>query len=101
MIIKAMDVAIGFVVTGGLTVIVLLIKALFRLIKSYTTAIKALSHDAFFRYCRYLDGQDELTESEHENLEHLYNGYHSLGLNGSGDKLYNQVCKKPIKANEE
>ena len=101
MAIKVLNVTIGFIVTGGLTILVLLIKSIFRLIKSYTTAIKALSHDAFFRYCRYLDRQDELTEAEHENLEHLYHGYHSLGLNGSGDKLYNQVCKKPIKANEE
>ena len=50
-------------------------------------SLKALSHDSLFRYCRYLRDKDEITESERENLDHLYAGYSALDLNGTGKKL--------------
>ena len=59
-------------------------------------AVKALTHDALHRYCRYLLPKDELTEDEVENLNFLYRSYESLGLNGTGKKLYEQVMEKPL-----
>ena len=75
------------------------VKTLWTKSKSYDSALKALAHDAYFRYCRYLDPCKELSEDEVENLNFLYNAYHSLGLNGTGDKLYNQIIAKPVRVN--
>ena len=76
------------------------IKGLYKKDRVYDEALKALAHDAFFRYCRYLYPCDELSEYKVENLNFLYKAYHSLGLNGTGDKLYNQIIAKPVKVNE-
>ena len=73
------------------------IKALYIKSKSYDFALKALAHDAFYRNCRYLAPCEELDEDEVENLNFLYKAYHSLGLNGTGDKLYAQIISKPVK----
>ena len=72
------------------------IRGLYVKSKNYDKALKALSHDAFFRYCRYLLPRETLSEDEVENLNYLYEGYHSLGLNSTGDKLYQQVISKPV-----
>jgi len=77
------------------------IKSIYNKSKAYDFALKALAHDAFFRYCRYLDPEDTLSEDELENLNFLYKAYHSLGLNGTGDKLYNQVISKPVEVNKQ
>lgn len=77
------------------------VKGLYKKSKSYDRTLKALAHDAFFRYCRYLDPKENLSETEVENLNFLYDGYHSLGLNGTGDKLYNQIIAKPVKVNRQ
>lgn len=59
--------------------------------------IKALAHDALFRFCREIMAQSYITEYQLENLEHLYGGYSGLGMNGTGKKLY-EFCKElPIK----
>lgn len=73
------------------------VKGLYKKSKVYDKALKALAHDAFFRYCRYLDPKEYLLEDEVENLNFLYEGYHSLGLNNTGDKLYNQIIAKPVR----
>lgn len=58
-------------------------------------ALKALAHDSLFRYCRYLLDQGNINESELENLNYLFDGYHSLGLNGTGEELYNRCRNLP------
>ena len=73
------------------------VKGLYKKSKSYDKAIKALSHDAFFRYCRYLLPAESITKEELENLNYLYDGYHSLGLNSTGDKLHKQIVDKPVR----
>ena len=65
--------------------------------KTYDKAVKALAHDAYFRYCRYLLPEETLTEEEVENINYLYESYHALGLNSTGDKLYQEIIKKPVK----
>lgn len=74
------------------------VKGLYKKSKTYDKAVKALAHDAFYRYCRYLLPEDTLTEDEVENINYLYDSYHSLGLNSTGDKLYNEIIKKPVKS---
>lgn len=86
--------ACGAAIFAGLCVWV---KGLYIKSKNYDKAIKALAHDAFFRYCRVLAPLDALSESDVENLNYLYDGYHSLGLNSTGDKLYNEIMKKPLR----
>ena len=73
------------------------VKGLYKKSKNYDKALKALAHDAYFRYCRYLLPEEYLNESEVENLNYLYESYHSLGLNSTGDKLYQQIISKPVK----
>ena len=86
--------ACGAAIFAGICVWV---KGLYKKSKTYDEAIKALSHDAFFRYCRYLAPRSSLSESEMENLSYLYKSYHDLGLNSTGDKLYNQIISKPVR----
>lgn len=82
---------------GIFTGICVWVKGLYKKSKTYDKAVKALAHDAFFRYCRYLLREDTLTEDEVENINYLYDSYHSLGLNSTGDKLYQEIIKKPVK----
>lgn len=65
--------------------------------KSIETEIKALAHDALFRFCREIILQGYITEGQHENLEHLYKGYKGLGMNGTGKKLYETCDTLPMK----
>ena len=60
-------------------------------------AIKALSHDSYFRHCRYLLGKHEITEDELENHTYLYDAYHAQGLNGIGDTMHEQIRKMKVK----
>ena len=82
---------------GIFTGICLWVKTLYKKSKAYDKSLKALAHDAYFRYCRYLLPNETLTEAELENFNYLYDSYHSLGLNGTGDKLYQQISAKPVK----
>lgn len=72
------------------------VKGLWQKSKTYDKAVKALAHDAYFRYCRYLLPEETLTQEEVENLNCLYESYHALGLNSTGDKLYKQIISKPV-----
>lgn len=98
-IIKAFLAALG----GGIfTLIVFFIKTRIRKINDFKKehdailiSLRALSHDSLFRYCRYLRDKDEITESERENLDHLYAGYSALDMNGTGKKLYEENASKP------
>jgi capsule polysaccharide export protein KpsC/LpsZ len=85
--------AVGTAIFAGVCVWV---KGLWLKSKNYDKAVKALAHDAYFRYCRYLLPEDTLTEEEVENMNYLYDSYHSLGLNSTGDKLYQQIMSKPV-----
>ncbi len=86
--------ACGAAIFSGICVWV---RGLYKKSKNYDKAVKALAHDAFFRYCRYLLPEETLTEDEVENINYLYDSYHSLGLNSTGDKLYQEIIKKPVR----
>lgn len=65
-------------------------------LKTMNDAIAALAHDSYFRHCRFLLTKEKITESEHENHDYLYKAYHSLGLNGIGDKMHKQILDKEV-----
>ena len=60
-------------------------------------ALKALSHDSFFRMCRYILAKGSMSEDELENLNYLHDTYKGLGMNGTGDELYRRCLELPIK----
>lgn len=81
---------------GILTIIVLLIKWIWKKFKADDLTIKALAHDAYFRHCRYLLLKEEITEEELENHTYLWNAYKGQGLNGTGEKLHAEVLQKKV-----
>lgn len=89
--------AISFIVGGLCTAVVKLVQDIKRKDDAIEQAVKALIHDSFFRYCRYLLKEGHLTTETLENLEHLYISYKAMGLNGSGDKMMEECKKMPIK----
>lgn len=82
--------------TGILTILVLLIKKLWKSMTADDLTMKALAHDAYFRHARYLLTQDSITEEELENHNYLYRAYHVQGLNSTGDKLHEMVLEKNV-----
>lgn len=64
------------------------------------TAMQSMLHDNLYQNCKsyikqgYLpiDEADEILD----NLEMLYNAYHSLGGNGTGKTLYERTKSLPI-----
>lgn len=95
------NVAIKAIITaaagGVFTATVMWIKNQYAKGKIQDRALKALSHDSFFRMCRYILAKDSMTEDELENLNYLYDTYKSLGMNGTGDELYKRCLEMPIK----
>ncbi|RMC36913.1 hypothetical protein F5ESL0236_07885 [Lactobacillus sp. ESL0236] len=47
-----------------------------------------------------IEKQGYQTEQQYNRLTQIYNTYHTLGGNGSGTKLYEQVSKLPIRSKE-
>lgn len=92
-IINAFLTAIG---GGILTLIILCIKWLWQKITADQLTLKALAHDSYFRMCRYVIRDGEITESELENVEYLYKGYKAQKLNGTGDRLHDIVMDLPV-----
>lgn len=86
--------AVGTAIFAGVCVWV---KGLWGKSKTYDKAVKALAHDAYFRYCHQLLPKETLCQEEVENISYLYDSYHSLGLNSTGDKLYQEIMAKPVK----
>ncbi|MBE6046138.1 MAG: hypothetical protein E7221_05485 [Clostridiales bacterium] len=77
--------------------VIVWIKGMLKKQQEFEAALKALAHDSFYRQCRYLLGQDTISESELENLNYLHDAYTSLGLNGTGEELYKRCLEKKIK----
>lgn len=66
----------------------------------YDKVIKALTHDALFGRCNEILAKGELTTESLENLDTIFECYTGLGMNGSGEKLYNDCMKLPVKIDE-
>ena len=85
---------------GVLTIIILTIKLTWKKFKADDLTIKALAHDAYFRHCHLLLQKDTITEGELENHDYLWRAYTGQGLNGTGQKLYEQILMKEVTTTE-
>lgn len=83
---------------GLLTLLIMAIKWMWKKIRCDDLAIKALAHDAYFRQARYLLQKETITEAELENHDYLWRAYKGQGLNGTGEKLHDQILKKNVVA---
>lgn len=97
MIDTIIDNAIGYLVCAAIGAIIVYIKFQWVKNKSIEQAVKALTHDSLFRNCRELIIKNERTTETDENLEHLFKAYSGLGMNGTGESLYKQCKKIPMK----
>lgn len=61
----------------------------------------AILHDRLYQICRYHIHKGLITVDELDNIEHLYNAYHDLGGNGTGEEIYNRVRRLPLQKREE
>jgi hypothetical protein len=59
-------------------------------------ALLSISHDRLYQACMFYITTDEITVEELGNLEYLFNGYASLGGNGTGEELYNKCKQLPV-----
>ena len=59
-------------------------------------ALLSISHDRLYQACMFYITTDEITVEELSNLEYLFNGYASLGGNGTGEELYKKCKQLPI-----
>lgn len=59
-------------------------------------ALLCLMHDRIFQACRWHLGNGEIAISEMNNLKTLYDGYSSLGGNGTAKELYERCQDLPI-----
>jgi hypothetical protein len=58
--------------------------------------VKALLFDKILKCCFDCEAKEFASVKDRENLEMLYNSYHSLGGNGTGTDLYNMVKALPL-----
>lgn len=95
-ILRALLAAIG---AGILTLIIYVIKWVCKKFKADSLTLKALAHDAYFRDCREIlrRESDEIDKEDLENHGYLYDGYKAQGLNGTGDKLHEEILKKTVR----
>lgn len=86
---------------GVLSVVIRMIvkiKVRFMLIENSNLA---LLHNEIYKECHRLIIQKSVTIDDLNNLEHLWDGYHGLGGNGTGERLYKEVLALPIREKGE
>lgn len=94
MVTTAINSLISAAIGALISAIVVGVKGLGAKRKAEAFALNALTRDAYFRDCRYVLEKDELTPAEFENVEQLRVAYKGLGMNGTGDWLWEQVKAK-------
>ena len=73
------------------------IKFQYKKSRAIEKAVKALTHDALFKQCESILEKGERTTQTNENLEHVFEAYSELGMNGTGESLYKECKKIPLK----
>jgi hypothetical protein len=81
----------------GLVLLTAKVKVHWKELKALKDGVVALLYDRLYQGCKYHIHNEEITESELKNMEHLYKAYHALGGNGTGTELYDRVKKLPLK----
>ena len=57
----------------------------------------ALGHSIIFSKAQYYLDRGYIEIDELDDLAYVYNAYKSLGGNGTGEQLYEKICKLPNK----
>lgn len=88
-------------IIGGLGMIVKAVGKIFDNFNMLKNSIMALQHNEIYKECDRLLKQGYVTIEDLNNLEHLWDGYHGLGGNGTGETLYKRILALPIKEKGE
>lgn len=81
------------VLTGA---VIWFIKYASKFIKGMVTSTLAIGHDKLYRFSEFYILTNQITLDELKNLEHIYEGYHALGGNGTGTELFERCKELPI-----
>lgn len=65
--------------------------------KLLTEAVKALLHNKIYSNCTAYIERGFITTGEKDDLDYLYNGYSGIGGNSTGEWLYLNASKLPIR----
>lgn len=72
------------------------IKYAVKIVKGIVTSTLAIGHDKLYRFSEFYILTNQITLDELKNLEHIYEGYHALGGNGTGTELFERCKELPI-----
>ncbi|EJE97755.1 hypothetical protein [Liquorilactobacillus mali] len=62
-----------------------------------TEAVKALLHNKIYDNCTHYIERGYITTGEKDDLDYLYGGYSGIGGNSTGEWLYLNASKLPIR----
>ena len=65
--------------------------------ESLKEGLVAILHDRIFQSGMYFIDKGEISVSELDNIEGIYNAYHKLGGNGTGTEIYERVKELELK----
>ena len=63
--------------------------------------VKALLHDRIYMECSRWIEAGYCSLEDRKNIEYMYRPYHSLGGNGTGERLYNVMQSLPFEPQEK
>ncbi|WP_270312018.1 hypothetical protein [Vagococcus fluvialis] len=69
-------------------------------VESLLASSLALSHDKLYEKCTQYINRGYITIGELDNLDYIFTSYKKLGGNGTGEHLYLEAKKLPLKGGE-
>lgn len=87
--------------TGFWTLINTLIQARSKRKSAEQKMLLGLGHDKLYYLCKRYIAEGQISADDYDNLRYIYEPYHEMGGNGTGDKLFHEVEKLPLLAEEK
>ena len=91
-------------IVGGLTAIWIFTKPIRKMVREQTKrielmeeGIQSILHDRIYQACHFFISRGWVCISDLKNLEHLYEPYREMGVNGTAKELYERVLDLEIK----
>lgn len=91
-----LEAVFGIIITG-LTFGYNRLKKKFKEHDDLKEGLVAILHDRLFQSGMYFINKGEISVSELDNIEGMYNAYHKLGGNGTGTEIYERVKDLDLK----
>lgn len=91
-----LEVLFGLAITG-LSFCYNRLKKRFKEQEDLKEGLVAILHDRLFQSGMYFINKGEITVSELDNIEGIYNAYHKLGGNGTGTEIFERVMDLELK----